>query len=404
VEYEGDGVPDLLLVSDLPLSGRARERAAQVADAVRWQLEARAWHAGPWRVGFQSCDHADVTTGKWDPGRCAENGDGYAENPKVVGVVGPLDSGCAAVLIPVLNKAPGGGVPIVSPANTFTCLTRPAEGCVPGEPEKYYPAGRRNYARVIGNDLYQGAALAEQMRRDGVERLYVLRDGSGYGLAVATAAQRAAETLGIEVVGFDAWRPDEVSYEPVFREVGQSRADAVLLAGLLERGGAQVIKDKAAVLGPNEGSVRLYASDGFAARPLTRGATGRAAAGMRVVVAGVPTSALDGPARAFVRAFRKELSGGHAVDPYAVYGAEAARLLLDAVGRSNGTRRDVLRRLRTSRVEDGLLGSFGFDRYGDPAGAAGPVVGFTVYRAGSVLEPYAVVWPRPRAAAAALRP
>ena len=36
-----------------------------------------------------------------------------------------------------------------------------------------------------------------------------------------------------------------------------------------------------------------------------------------------------------------------------------------AIGRSDGTRASVLRELRATRVDDGPLGSFRFDRYGD---------------------------------------
>jgi ABC-type branched-subunit amino acid transport system substrate-binding protein len=38
---------------------------------------------------------------------------------------------------------------------------------------------------------------------------------------------------------------------------------------------------------------------------------------------------------------------------------------LDAIARSDGTRASVLEELRTSEVENGLLGSFRFDRNGD---------------------------------------
>ena len=48
-----------------------------------------------------------------------------------------------------------------------------------------------------------------------------------------------------------------------------------------------------------------------------------------------------------------------------MYGAQAAEVLLDAIAASDGTRRSVTAQLFRSRVRDGLLGSFGFDRNGD---------------------------------------
>jgi branched-chain amino acid transport system substrate-binding protein len=402
LEYGGAGKPDVLLVSDLPLQGPSRGRATQMAEAVRFELEQRGWQAGAWRVGFHSCDDSTIERGAWDPGRCDENARAYAAHPTVVGVVGTLDSGCAAIVIPVLNKATGGGIAMVSPANTYTCLTRRGPGCVQGELAKFYPAGVRNYLRVIGNDVYQGAAMAEFMRQRGVKRLYVLHDGESYGFGVATAIRRAAAALGIEVVGFAAWDSREKSYEALFRDVGRARPDAVFLGGLIERNGAQVIRDKVAVLGKNDGAVRLFASDGFTTRRTTTEA-GAAADGMLTSVAGVTTAAFRDRARRFVDAFRAQRLGGGKVDPYAVYAAEAARRVLDAIASSDGTRAGVIAGLFRTKVADGLLGSYRFDRNGDPVGARGPVVGFTIYRADAELTPEAVVWPDPstvRAAAA----
>ncbi len=54
------------------------------------------------------------------------------------------------------------------------------------------------------------------------------------------------------------------------------------------------------------------------------------------------------------------------VDIAAVYAAQAAELLLDAIARSNGTRASVSSELFETRVRDGLLGSFAIDVNGDP--------------------------------------
>ena len=51
---------------------------------------------------------------------------------------------------------------MVSHANTNPGLTKPWD---PGEPEKYYPTGKRNYARVVTTDDYQGTAAAALRRR-----------------------------------------------------------------------------------------------------------------------------------------------------------------------------------------------------------------------------------------------
>jgi ABC-type branched-subunit amino acid transport system substrate-binding protein len=45
--------------------------------------------------------------------------------------------------------------------------------------------------------------------------------------------------------------------------------------------------------------------------------------------------------------------------------AQAAEVLLDAIARSDATRDSVVEELFATKVEDGILGSFSFDRYGD---------------------------------------
>ncbi len=51
--------------------------------------------------------------------------------------------------------------------------------------------------------------------------------------------------------------------------------------------------------------------------------------------------------------------------------------MLDAIARSEGTRESVLSELRSSRVKNGLLGSFRFDRNGDSVPAAVPILRIT---------------------------
>jgi ABC-type branched-subunit amino acid transport system substrate-binding protein len=57
--------------------------------------------------------------------------------------------------------------------------------------------------------------------------------------------------------------------------------------------------------------------------------------------------------------------------------AQAAELVVRAIARSDGTRASVLEELQASRVRNGLLGSFRFDRNGDVTPATVPIVRIT---------------------------
>jgi branched-chain amino acid transport system substrate-binding protein len=401
LEYGGEGDPDLLIASDFPLQGSSRTQTEQIVAAIRYELETREWKAGDYNIAFQSCDDATAQAAKWDPGKCSQNGNAYAGNEGVVGVVGTFNSGCAALIIPLLNEAPDGGIAMISPANTYPCLTvNLPGGCEATEPDQYYPAGTRNYARVAPADDYQGAFVAEFAQKQGTKKVYVLNDKEAYGLGVATTFRKAAESLGIEIAGFEAWDPKASSYEALFTKIKGTGADAVFLGGLIDENGAQVIKDKVAVLGPNDGAVKLYAPDGFTTQA-TIDEAGAQSAGMFMSVAGVPIDSFQGVAKEYVDGLLAGPLAGKSIDPYAIYGAQSAQILLDAIAASDGTRTDVIAKMFETEVSDGLLGSFTFNENGDPVEASGAVVGFTMYVATDKLETSDSFSPKPETVTAA---
>jgi branched-chain amino acid transport system substrate-binding protein len=375
----------VLIASDMPLQGSSRTQTLQIVGAIRQVLGSAGWKAGDVNVAFQSCDDSTAQAGKWDPGKCSQNANAYAENEALVTVIGTFNSGCAAVELPVLNQAPGGGLAMISPANTYVCLTEGGPGCADDEPDRYYPTGVRNYVRVVAHDAYQGAALAQFMQDQGTTKLYILNDREAYGLGVATNVQNAAQHLGIEVVGFEAWDPRASNYEALMNKVKDSGADGLFLGGLIDENGAQVIKDKVKVLGPNDGDVKLYMPDGFTTQQTIDEAGVENTQNAYFSVAGVPVDEFTGAAADFIDEFRTTL-GGDPVDPYAVYGGQAAQIVLDAIAASDSTRAGVIEQLFQTQVSGGFLGDFSFNENGDPALASGAVVGFTIFRGEDQLE------------------
>ena len=174
----------------------------------------------------------------------------------------------------------------------------------------------------------------------------------------------------------------------------------VALGYTLVYGILQLIKDKVAVLGPNDGEVKLLAPDGFTLQQTIDDA-GPASAGMFMSVAGVPIAEFAGPAKEFADAFAEDYLDGAPIDPYAIYGAQSAKILLDAIENSDGSRADVIAKMFETEVTDGLLGTFGINENGDPENASGAVVGFTIYVATDKLETEAVISPKAETVTAA---
>jgi len=78
------------------------------------------------------------------------------------------------------------------------------------------------------------------------------------------------------------------------------------------------------------------------------------------------------------REFMRTFATAHPEQPASAstaYAAQAAEVLLAAIGSSDGTRRSVTAELLRVRVRDGVLGTFEFDAQGDPTRAA-----ITVFR------------------------
>jgi branched-chain amino acid transport system substrate-binding protein len=400
VEYGGAGSPTSVIVTDLALGGPARTQSSQINEAVLAELRARDFKAGTHTIGLLTCDNSSSAAKGSDPKRCSANANAYSGDETILAVVGPLDSRCTAAELSLLNQAPDGPIPLVSPTNAYPCLTRGGPGCDLSEPGRYYPTGARNYLRLAGSDLYQAAADAEIAREQGMKRVYVLDDHEAYGVGLATAFRNAAEHTGVEVVGAESWHSRAKSFAQLLHRIRSSGADAIFLAGSIDNSGARLLREKVAVLGPNDGPVRVLATDLFADAGALAEA-GPAARGLLVSVPGVPTSAFPPAGKAYAKTLAADLPSGQAVDPAAIHGAEAARIVLDAIAASDGSRTDVLARLSRTRVRDGLIGSFSFDRNGDPADATGPIVGFTVLRMGQELEPVDVVEPSPATVRAA---
>jgi branched-chain amino acid transport system substrate-binding protein len=387
LEFEGEGEPDVIVASDLPLQGSSRTQTIQMTEAIRKVLADASYKAGDVNVAYQSCDDATAQAAKWDSAKCNQTAQQYASNEKVIAVLGTFNSGCAAIIIPVLNEAPGGGVGMVSPANTYVCLTVSGPGCEDTEPDKYYPTGQRNYIRMVAHDAYQGAAVATYMQDNGVSSVYILNDKEAYGLGVASNLRNAAESLGLTVAGFEAWDPKASSYEGLMNKIKGTGADAVFLGGLIDENGAQVIKDKVAVLGPNDGDVKLYAPDGFTTQATIDEAGKKNAAGMYASVAGVPPDQLTGSGAEFIEGFEAEL-GGEPIEAYSAYGAQAMQVILDAISSAGADRAGVISALFETSVQGGILGDFDITADGDPT--AGPI---TIYVAEETFAPVDVITP-----------
>jgi len=361
---DGDGGGETLkIVSDLPLQGSDREQTAQMNNAIELVLEEAGNQAGDFTIEFEAFDDSTAAKGAWDEALCASNARMYAEDDSVVGVIGTYNSGCAAIEIPILNEA---GVAMVSPANTAVGLTHEGVGAGEGEPEKYYPSGTRNYARVVASDDLQGKTDAEFFKNDlGVTKVFILDDKEQYGKGVADAFENFANEIDLEVVGHEGWDKNAQNYTALMTQIKGTGADGIFLGGISTNNGGQLVRDKVAVLGDNE-AVKLMGSDGFVLTTLFEEAGPENAEGMYGSAPVIAADNLTGAGEDFVASFEEKYPG-ESIQVYTSYAAASAQALLEAISRSDGSREDIVAKLFETDIEDGITGPISFNEDGDPS-------------------------------------
>jgi ABC-type branched-subunit amino acid transport system substrate-binding protein len=355
--YEGSGDPQYLVVSDLALRMQGAGTLA-MAKAIEHVFRKRGFRAGKYRVAYQSCDDSTSQVGLFDIPKCAANAKSYADGESVIGVIGSFNSGCAENQIPFLNQAPDGPLAMVSPVNSYAGLTRRDPFAPKGALASLYPTGVRNFARVYPIDDVEAAAAAIFVKSLGARTVFTLSDPDSYGALLSRAFRVAAGRIGLDLVGSAGW-DFGASDAALISRIKRSGADAVYIGGVLP---ASLVKELRAQLGPR---VHLIAPDAYVPSPELFRDLGPTARTIYVTVLGVVEKKRLPPAgRRFVEEFFPSGPTGE-LDQFALYAAQAAEVMLDAIARSDGTRASVAKELLATRVRDGLIGSFRFDRNGD---------------------------------------
>lgn len=357
--YGGEGKPSLVAAVVGPLQNAYSDHGIQNSQSVKLVMQDRGWRAGEHGVAIQVCDEASADK-PFDSDKCKRLASAIAQNPTVVAVMGPVSSSCAAAMMPLLNRAAGGPIPLVSFSNTYLGLTRDGPGVEEGDPDRLYPTGRRSYLRTVPADDAQAAAALITARDVGARRTFALHDDSAYGEGVAAAFQQAAEHEGLSPVGSAEWDPKARNYRALAARVGAARPDAVYLGGLATSNGPRLIRDLGAALGRD---VEILAPDGFNQPTALVEGAGERAEGLFITLAAAPVRALPPAGRRWSAKFTRRW--GSKPCCYAVHAGQVAEIVLDAIGRSDGGRAKVLDNLFDTTVRGGLVGDFSFDRFGD---------------------------------------
>ncbi len=345
------------IVSSLPRTGSANAQTTTMVNGIKMAVDEVGGKIGNFALVYEDWDDASAKKGDWDPEVEAANADKAVKDPNVVAYIGTYNSGAAKIAMPILNKA---NLPMISPANTYTGLTKPGMG-EPNEPGVYRPTGKVNYFRVVPADDIQGTSAAEWIKKVGGKSVYVLDDRGLYGKGVADVFVASAPDFGITVLGREGIDPKAQEYRSLMTKIKALNPDWIYYGGTTQTNAGQIAKDIVAVGLP----AKLMVPDGcFEEAFIQAAGTENVAGKAYVTFGGVPPEELTGKGAEFVKKYRDK----YKAEPqaYAVYGYVAAKVALDAISKVASRDRAAVRdAIQATAQVDGALGTWKFDKNGD---------------------------------------
>ena len=349
----------LVIYSSLPQSGVSAPAARAVAAGERLALTDAGGRVRGRRVRLVELDAARPGDGPWSPDRVNANAERAAGDPQAIAYLGELAYGASAISVPITNDA---SLLQVSPMDTLTSLTQSPIGRPRAGPERYYPQGKRSFARLVPNDDLLAETLLELAGEDGGERMGVLFDGDIYSRELAGQLIAIGRRDGPRPVGSEEYGGRVEEIPDIVRRLAEAHPDVVVYAGIANRGTGRLL----AQIDRTLPGIPVYAGSGLLDRRHGRPIPA-APASVWALGPTPPINAL--PARGRALSKRVAARGLSSDRPDAVYGYEAMRVVLDAI-RAGGPNRELVRRAgMTIRTRRSPLGRYALRGTGDVEGA-----------------------------------
>jgi branched-chain amino acid transport system substrate-binding protein len=348
----------LAVYSSLPLQGPSAAASMQIVNGEKLALSQAGGRVGAFRVSYVSLDDSNPTTGRWSPGVTATDAKTAAQDTSTIAYLGDYDSAATAVSLPLINAA---GILQVSPSSPYVGLTRSLDAGQ-DEPGRFYPSGRRNFARLQPSDLVQAAAQARLMQELGTKRLYTLDDQDPFQVPLGQFVAREAKRAGISLAGHDSLAVTPgATYTGEVEKIVESGAQAVFFAGSSRAGAAALWKQLHAA----DPGLILLGSDTMANEAFTS-QIGAAGARTYLTTPILAPSLYPRAAQRVLGDYRR--SFGVQPGPNALYGYEAMKDVLDAIraaGSRGNDRQAVIDRFFAARHDDSVLGPYSIEPDGE---------------------------------------
>ena len=353
------GSTTLSIYSSLPLQGDSRPQSEAVVNGEKLALQEHGGKVGKYTIKYVSLDDSTAAAGKWDPGATSCDARKAAQDKSTIAYLGEFNSGASAISIPILNEA---GILQVSPSNTAVGLTQNAPGADKGEPDKYYPSGKRTYGRVVPTDTIQAAAQVSYQKDQGCKKLYILNDKEVYGKGLADVVQKDATPAGIQVLGNDGIDTKAANFRSLATKIKSKGADCMFFGGITDNKAVQVWTDVGAA-NPN---IKMFGPDGVAESSFTTKVPANLQPRTYVTNPTLDPKLYPPAAQDFFKTYKQKF--GKNPEPYAIYGYEAMQVALLAIqnaGDKGNDRQAVIDQFFKIKDRDSVLGKYSIDQNGD---------------------------------------
>lgn len=341
------------IYSSWPLTGSYDRIGGNAIEAVKMCLEDFGNAAGGFAIEYEALDDGvAANNGGPEQAKETENVNRAVSDADAMVYLATYNSGMAKISIPITNAA---GMAQISYANTYPGLTKAIEGATEeGEPDVYYPSGKRNYMRVCPADDIQGGASATWAYNEMERRAaYVVHDQSLYGKGVAAVFRNTFEQLGGQILGFEGFDPKASDYQALMTSIADKGPDIVMCGATVDNNAAKLLQDMRSVMGEE---VIFLGPDGLNNNPFVEGA-GDAAEGAYLTFGGFTPDELlraGGPGADYVTRMMQRLGYENPadLDAYAVYAYETTVAVIQAIDRVGEKDR--------GKILDSLFGTEGF--------------------------------------------
>jgi branched-chain amino acid transport system substrate-binding protein len=348
----------LTIYSSLPLRGPAAAQSRSIANAEKLALAQARSRVGRFRIHYASLDDTTPAVAEADPGQTSANARKAGQDPATIAYLGEGTGGASAVSIPILDEA---GILQVSPSDTVAGLTR-EEGADQGEPQKYYPTGKRNFARVMPANNVQSSAQAALQLDKGCAKTFVIRSSNVFAGDLANQFHLAARTDGPQIVKDLRLPPGAEDFRGIADKVRSSGADCMLFTGLTADGAARLFEQ----VHDAAPRARLFGTSGVAEWSFTEALAPAVQRITFVTSPGLDPSMYPPAGRRFYSTYREKF--GTEPEPSAIFGYEAMKLTLLAIqnaGDRGNDRRAVIDAIFKIKDHDSPLGRYSIDSNGD---------------------------------------